>query len=253
LKALFSVCSNSLSRVQYSIESKLGKDSTRLVTDSWKKVKTSKILLIPGVNLLKVHAKPLAEWKGVAIVFDGPINLYGIKNLQWLDVKRGDNTISYHFEFIEPNYQRVFDAWNNKEANFSVKFRKNDILSTLVIERSETELKRKLHNFLYFCTNHTNRSTAKKHVMNYLNSKVDLAKTAISLRSNLRPDSTDYYLKDLLEFLKSDSAISLKKAYKNVKSSEDILRISTKQKVDVRDMRYIYKTLKSKPHPGASA
>ena len=241
MKALFGSAVNSLSSVQYAIEKKLGEKTTSLLVKG-KKYSNKKILLIPNVNALRSNIKALEKWNGVAIVFDSPTNLCSIEKLQWLDVKRQHDILSYRFSFIEPNYDRVFTAYEEKIKK-PIKLKKTDILRSLIINKSDTPFLEKWNNFLYFCTSHTNREYCKKLLIDYFNNSLTIEKFNQFLSARLRADQVEYYKKEILNWLKSEEGLQLKNAWVNLKK-DDAIKVAKKYNVNIQDLRYITRVIK---------
>jgi len=243
LKALYGVTVNSLSSVQLAIENRLGKDSCKLIAKG-KKYSSKKVLLIPNVNSLRSNLKYLEAWNGVAIVFDSPINLYGIKRLKWLDVKRNEDVLSYKFQFIEPAYEKLFAAYEAKEKAPPIKLKKLDILRALVVQKSDTPFLEKFSNFLYFCTSHLNREMCKKLLIEYFNNQLTVDQLKNNWSKILRPDQVDYYQKEFLDWLKSSDGDRLKKAWLSVED-KDCTKAVKKHDVNLQDLRFIQRTAKN--------
>jgi len=244
MKELFGSAMASLSSVQYAIESKLGEKTAILYKPREKEYSSKKVLLIPNINVLRANLKTLEKFNGVAIVFDSPINLHSIEKLKWLDVKRNPDVLSYKFEFIDPKYNLVFDAYTSKQKKV-LKIRKLDILRSLVSSRSDTHFLERGSNFLYFCTSHVNREYIKKLLLEYFNDKLAIDKLEQRWKELLRPDQVDYYQREYLSWLKSADGIRLKNAWASIKETADILKAAKKFDVEIQDLRYLQRTAKT--------
>jgi hypothetical protein len=238
MRALFGVTVNSLSSVQAAIESKLGEKSAILYKNKDKGYSTKKILLFPNVNSLRANLEKLKDWNGIGVVFDSPINLYNINKLRWLDVKRNSDVLSYKFDLIKPDYQKLFDAYESKEKS-SVKVKKKDVLKALIVNRSDTPFLEKVSNFLYFCTSHVNREQCKKLILDYFEGSLTVEKLKNELRLHLKKDQVEYYLKDFLEFLKSERGLAIKAAWRSLSDKIDEAKAAKRNNVDIKDLRYI--------------
>lgn len=243
MRQLFGIAINSLSYAQKAIESKLGEKSAVLYEPK-KKYSNKKVLLLPNVNALRANLKKLEAWDGIAVVFDSPTNLHSISKLEWLDVKRNPDVLSYKFEFIEPNFTRLFEAYESKERKV-VKLKKPDILRALITSRNDTHFLERWHNFLYFCTSHVNREYCKKSLLVYLNDKITLDKLRTELSSLIRPDQVDYYQRELLSWLKSEDGQRLKKAWQLLGDSKEAQKIAKKSNVELADLRYLQRTVRA--------
>jgi len=244
LKELFGSAINSLSSVQYAIDSKLGEKTAVLYKPREKEYSGKKVLLIPNTNVLRANLKTLEKFNGVAIVFDSALNLHSIAKLKWLDVKRNPDVLSYKFDFIEPRYNQVFEAYESKQKR-ALKIKKLDILKSLVVSRSDTHFLERGSNFLYFCTSHINREFVKKYLLDYFNDKLTIDKLEKHWKELLRPDQVEYYQREYLSWLKSADGIRLKNAWLSIKETADIIKAAKKFDVDVQDLRYIQRTAKT--------
>lgn len=165
--------------------------SVGIVDDKWKKAHTKKdVLLFPNVSILKGKRRFLDKFDGVGIVFDSPTNLYGIKNLKFLDVQAKPETLSYRFALQDPDFSVVDNAFDRTSK---VKWRNVKILDTLVVERTKTEKTTIINNYLYFCTNHTNRITSMKAICEYLLGIITKAELL-----EIIPSGIDFYYKKML-------------------------------------------------------
>ena len=243
MKALFGSAVNSLSSVQSALDEKLGEKTAILYKNREKGYSTKKVLLFPNVNSLRSGVKKLQDWNGVAIVFDSPTNLYSIPKLQWLDVKRNTDALSYKFQFIEPNYDKVVEAFQSKGEQ-QVLIHKNSILRSLVILRSETPFLESLHNFLYFCTSHSNREMCKKYLLDYFNNTLTLEKLKTEWKGLLRTDRVDSYFVKFFDYLKSEEGIRLKNAWLGLSPKTDAAKVSKKYEVHLKDIRYLQRAAK---------
>ncbi len=241
MKALFGLAVNSLSSAQKAIESKLGPKTVRLLLSSRDKLPTTKkVLLIPNTNTLRSNIKRLNEWDGVAVVFDSPINLYEVEKLEWLDVKSNGDVLSYKFGFIEPKYSKLFAAYDNTK-HVRIKMKKQEILQSLVLSRSETEFLETWNNFLYFCTNHSNREQCKKLLLDFFSEKLSLDKLKQSLTAMLRPDQVDYYKNKIIDWLKTSQGVALKEAWLALGPDVDVIKSAKNNAVELKDLKYILK------------
>jgi hypothetical protein len=248
VREAFGVCVNSLSSVQHYLSTQLGEQHVAVLRQEWKPSHSrAKVILLTGVNTLKNKAlkAKLDKHKGVALIFDSPTSLYNIPKLKWLDVKRGENSLSYKFEFVPLDYASVFSALNAKTER-TLKIKSYDILASLVLERSETIFLKTLHDYMYFCTSHRTRDISKLAICQCIVNKTPIKDLYATLKLQCMNDTDISYLKTLTDLLETKYGKRLQLVIRTTvnKKKNDYKSLCTKHNVQVQDARWAIKTLR---------
>ena len=182
----------------------------------------------------------------MAIVFDSPPNLYGIKALQYLDIRRNTDHLSYRFEFQKIDYNSIFSTLKKREKT-KLKYKHSDILANLITDRTDTKFLKLMHDFLYFCTSHVTREFAKIEVINALYEKRDLTDLSKHLKLSCKDENDEKYLKLLIDYLKSDEGKNFAKTLRLIKKQKlaNDKSFCEKQGVPLADLKFVKNVIKS--------
>ncbi len=227
---LFGCSVSSISTVYLALKEKY---SVNIVDDRWlKKHTASDILLFPSLSVLKRFRRFLKKFKGVGIVFDGPANLYGVKNLRFLDIEKKPDSLSYKFSLKKPNYALIDKAF--KKPPKKIKWDKTKFLDLIVGERNQTPLLTAIASYTYFCTNHENRIESQKTIAEYLVGKIKKDQLLKQL-----PQTIPFYRKKMLKEFTS----AYVKACRLAAKGGDPIKIAKDHKLEVADVKWPLKIL----------
>jgi hypothetical protein len=194
---LFGATCTSPTIVQHASVTRLGVDKVVSIgpNASTFSLKGTVLALIHGVNLLKVHRERLNKYRGVGLVFDGPLSLHEYSKIEFLDLSKTTrvNTVDYKFQMTPFDYYTLFqavDGVSNDRKKFPLKRESEKLLDHVVARKATGGLMEHVNDVIYFTPDRSVRVNIQYSIIQTLLYKITVAKMKKDVCSLLDNDDS---------------------------------------------------------------
>jgi len=219
------------------------------------------ILIFTDYVSLRKFSKSLEGKKALVLVVDTLPQLYGIKDIEFLDCSGGQDGLSYRFKPQPLNLnllrQQVKRASKKRVDPISFSIGEFNIIPPLISAIKQGMILDKLNNLVYKTPDVTKRDRIKRIFINHLVGSMSLVDLRKELSSMFKRGLALKFVADLCDFLETDSgkayvtAVS-KLASHSKKTPIKLDKLSADCGVDHFELRYLsrlYKSLNTKKQP----
>lgn len=230
-------------------------------TKNFKKLKNSDIILFDSMNTFNSLLPIVNKVKSTVAIFDSPLNLYQLENIELVDVNTQTDPLKYEFNVNTIDYEKLLSKHKFKSNDTNTfKFVKDVALESIIKNYSSSGLMDKFNTYLYQASRPTNRPAVRNILVKYIFGELK-SENLLALLGKQSKTAIEHkaMLFKIIEFIESKAGTQLRKALQDAKTKENAADNNTRRtiaykqladkynvdKFELRNLILLYRNIKS--------